>query len=1131
MISIDNLRQVLDNIGFTYYPDIDAYYQEYGCGGNITVDFKNKEILYAPLDDNFKEGEFPSKEKEANGFIIHRDTTLNFSANENFVCLVCVHYLMSKDYEPKHIIFEPAFKVGHNNKPSYGDILVFDKEYKPLVLIENKTYGSEFNKEWNLMQKNGGQLFSYLGPIVNNCGFCQNLTLFTSDFDGERILYKSNIVILKDNEEYLATLEAPKTFKNAQGKFFEVWNETYAKAFSTKGLFEPEIDSYTIGKEKYTIKDLEPFSYSEIQEVKLAFETILRYHAITDFEHTFYILVDLFLCKITDEINNPEDLQFTYRGITRDTPMQYCNRLLQLYQQGKKQLFGIDVINKSDKDISDIFESTDRVKNGLYHELVKLFNEIKFYNIKKFNFISVENKEDFELNFNILIEITALIQDINLAKSDTNHFFGDLFEKLLNKNVHQTAGQFFTPLPIVNFIVDSLPCFLPAEKFKVLDYACGAGHFLTEFYKHYNFARLYGIEKSQNLSQVAKIATILNGCSDAKIAFKDALSVIDTNDFRYKGFDFETFDCVIANPPYSVKGFLDTLDAKDRDQFELTKEIDEKSYPTNDNIEYFFVELAEKVLKNYGLCAIVLPSSILDNEDALSTRIRSFIFAHFNLLSIVELNSKTFGQTGKNTIIIYMQKVKKNARGLINSFIQKKDITQYTTHLFINDYCERQGYSIEAFTQFIQDSVLTEEIENTDIFNEYKAKFKEEKITKTTLENWFKESKFYSPNLKGQEFKKKILEFSTSVEYKILYAQEQRKRFVNFAKSIEIGKLTVYVQIADNMIGLLKSPPEKIKGKSNKESIVKFLGYDWSNRRGNEGISYVTENSSENEIDNSIDNIITPLFNPKNDNDKNKFAFVLRKHNTKYSKGIFLELVEDPELPENFENLYSEVSLVDLMDFSRANFLKKIDISGIKRVDLKSDYDIFTLGKICDVKIGGTPSRKNSANFNGEYPWVSIGEMEGQIITTTKEKLSELGVSSSNVKKIPKNTTLLSFKLSIGKTAIAGVDLYTNEAIAGLIPKDDSVLNKYLYFLFNSKIINLQSGGNKAFGKTLNSKYLRDEVKIPVPPTDLQDTLISQCEAIQLENESIKQAESVYLAKLQNVFYSSRVVIKNEKEE
>lgn len=101
------------------------------------------------------------------------------------------------------------------------------------------------------------------------------------------------------------------------------------------------------------------------------------------------------------------------------------------------------------------------------------------------------------------------------------------------------------------------------------------------------------------------------------------------------------------------------------------------------------------------------------------------------------------------------------------------------------------------------------------------------------------------------------------------------------------------------------------------------------------------------------------------------------------------------------------------------------------------------------------------------------------------------------MKLIPKGTTLLSFKLSIGKTAMAGADLYTNEAIAALIPKDRSqTTDKYLFSLFNGKLIDLENVGNKAFGKSLNSEYLKNEVRIPLPPCDIQFQIVSECEKV-----------------------------------
>ena len=896
MITKDNLTTLLTHPYFGFNKSGNIYRREYPQGASIEVNTNTQKITYAPIDSLFKEGEFPSKDKPANGFVIHRDTTLNFSANENFVCLVCVHLLLKKGYEPKHLVFEPAFKVGHVNKPSYGDILVFDKEYNPLVLIENKTYGTEFSKEWNLMQKDGGQLFSYLGPLVNVMGLCQNLVLFAADFDEKEIILKNHIITLKDNEKRIKELEDAKSFADAQGKYFEVWDQTYGKSFETKGLFEDDIAAYSVGKLKYTINDLKGLSHAEIRPIYHEFATILRNHAITDFEHSFYILIDLFLCKITDELNNPEDLQFYYKGIARDTPKEYCNRLLKLYQLGKQQLFNVEVVNKDEEDIKQIFIDTSRnLTNGLFAGIKALFEEMKFYNIKKFNFIDVENREEFEMNFQILIKISALIQDINLSSSETNHFFGDLFEGLLSKNVHQTEGQFFTPLPIVNFIINSLPQFPNSDKVKVLDYACGAGHFLTEFVKHYPKAKIYGIEKSQTLSQVAKIATIINGTQDSRIVFKDSLSLMNTMDVRYQGFDKESFDCIIANPPYSVKGFLNTMEQKDRDQFELAKSVEEKAYSTNRSIECFFVERAQHFLKKDGLMGIVLPSSLLSNEN-IYTKTREIIFANFNILAIAVMNSRTFGSTGTNTIILFAQKVKKNSEGLLHTFIDKKDYTQYTTSGAIESYIQKQGYPKDEYFAFMQDDILGENLKNTDVFRDYASNFKKSSLSKSLQKEWFAKSSCYRKDLKenSKEYKNQFAHFLASNEYKKLEEVEYRKQFLAFAKDIECKKLNVFIQTENNIVAILQSPPEKIDNKSNKAEVIKFLGYDWSNRKGDEGIKYLTSHmqetvASEDDDDkdteivqaiNSIKYIETPLYNPIDDNDVSKFSYALRKHIT-----------------------------------------------------------------------------------------------------------------------------------------------------------------------------------------------------------------------------------------------------------
>ena len=1108
MITKDNLANLLTHFEFTQHNN--TFKREYPQGGTIEVDMNARTITYAPLDSLFKEGEFPSKEKPANGFVIHRNTTLNFSHNENFVCLVCVHLLLKKGYEPKHIVLEPAFEVGHINKPSYGDILVFDKEYNPLALIENKTFGTEFSKEWNNMQKDGGQLFSYFGPLVNKLGFCENIVLFAADFE-EKIIPKSYIITLKDSEKRIRELDNPKTFRDAQGRYFEVWSETYAKSFETKGLFEEDIEAYSIGKLKYTINDLKELSHAEIRPIYNEFATILRNHAITDFEHSFYILIDLFLCKITDELNNPEDLQFYYRGITRDTPKEYCSRLLKLYQLGKKQLFDVDVVNKEESDIRQIFEDTNRsITNGLFTGIKELFEEIKFYNIRKFNFIEVENKEEFEMNFQILIKIASLIQDINLSNSETNHFFGDLFEGLLSKNVHQTEGQFFTPLPIVNFIIKSLPHFSNSNNVKVLDFACGAGHFLTEFVKSYPESKAFGIEKSQPLSQVAKIATIINGAKESHIVFKDSLSILNTKEIRFQGFDKESFDCIIANPPYSVKGFLSTLTDNDRNLFDLTRFVEEDKFDKNSAIECFFVERAKHFLKTNGILGIVLPNSILTKGNLYKT-VRELIFSHFNILAIVNLGSRTFGSTGTNTIVLFAQKVKKNSEGLLHTFLEKKDYTQYLNYQAIDSYIKKQGYRKEDFFAFMQDSELNANLEVHEVFGDYKKNFKPRNVNKTTQKEWFKESSLFKADLneRSKEYRKQLSDYLKTEEYKNREETEYKKQFVSFAKEIEKDKLNTFIQIESNAVIILQSPPDKIGSKSNKPEVIKFLGYDWSSRKGDEGIKYITSrmatDSDESEDDkdaevmnavNSIKFIDTPLYNPNDDYDCTKFAYAIRKHIVTHCKKFsFIDASEtNSKLHQDYEGemdeLLSTARLTDLVDFSRATFDKEIKTNlhfEVERVDTESKYPLKCVENIL-VKVKGlkTKIKKNNILDHGKYPVITQESEEyisGDTDNTgciTDLPLIVFGDHSCTFKYID-------FPFVRGADGTQLLKTNPNE-----------VLTKYLYYYLSS--IHIQN----AERYERHYKYLKT-TRIPVPDSlEIQKSIITECEKVDEENTNAK---------------------------
>ena len=101
---------------------------------------------------------------------------------------------------------------------------------------------------------------------------------------------------------------------------------------------------------------------------------------------------------------------------------------------------------------------------------------------------------------------------------------------------------------------------------------------------------------------------------------------------------------------------------------------------------------------------------------------------------------------------------------------------------------------------------------------------------------------------------------------------------------------------------------------------------------------------------------------------------------------------------------------------------------------LPDGWEEKSLWDICNIKIGGTPSRNDPSCWDYEKKtnnlWVSIKDLNSKWIIKTEEHISDIGMKNSNVKLIVKNTLLMSFKLTIGRVAFSGTKLYTNEAIA-----------------------------------------------------------------------------------------------------
>ena len=152
----------------------------------------------------------------------------------------------------------------------------------------------------------------------------------------------------------------------------------------------------------------------------------------------------------------------------------------------------------------------------------------------------------------------------------------------------------------------------------------------------------------------------------------------------------------------------------------------------------------------------------------------------------------------------------------------------------------------------------------------------------------------------------------------------------------------------------------------------------------------------------------------------------------------------------------------------------------------------YKLSDIFDLQMGKTPSRNNPKYWEtSDNKWISIGDLShaGKYIYDTKEYLSDEAVSSSGIKAIPANTVIMSFKLSIGKTAITSEKMYSNEAIMAFHDKYVAqMLPEYIYYMFKYK--NWDVGTNKAvLGKTLNKATI-SQIEVDICNIDKQREIV-----------------------------------------
>jgi len=1028
MIVIDNFKIVLEKIGFLKDPIGEFYRLDYETC-TMAVDIVNQKLIYP----------------EDKGLIVNDKTTSNFSHPENFVVFECVCRLLKKGYRPEHIELEPRWHLGHDAKGGKADILVRDKDGKTLLIIECKTAGGEFTREKKNTEDDGGQLFSYWQQE----GSTRWLSLYASDYLNGDITYKSLSINCTDDANIVKIAEKDsdvRIYNNAKNdrERFEVWRDTYGRQWLDDVIFCAESQAYNIGIPPLTKGKLRDFSPED--RIVNRFEEILRHNNVSDKENAFNRLVALFICKLVDEIKKTEldIVDFQYKQ-GADTYESLQDRLQKLHQQGMEE-FMKEKIFYVDADYAErlFMQYTGRQRKAAVEDLKRTIRILKFYSNNDFAFKDVHNEELFFQNGKILVEVVQLFQPYRIVYPSKHQFLGDLFEQLLNKGFKQNEGQFFTPTPITRFIWDSLPLqdyIINRDIPRIIDFACGAGHFLTEAVEAVNAVRkdadnswvekhVYGVEKDYRLARVSKISMFMNGAGGANIIFGDGLE-----NYAEKGITNGSFDILVANPPYSVSGFKQHLKLKNN-----SFDIIDKITPDGSEIETLFVERTAQLLKPKGIAAVILPASILTNSSGSYIAAREELLKNFMIRAIVNFGSKTFGATGTNTVVLFLERfdepprISEMAKDVVDGIINNTDRSEWQDGEIMEEYLAHQGIGEDSYKQFLARSMRWEELEQDPYFKSYT-----ESVPASSIK--------YPKNATDEQ-----------------KSELRLNKFYEYALGVERDKLYYFTLVHNQKTIVITAPTDNAEQKA-------FLGYDWSNRKGAEGI-IITKKGGQ-------------LYNDEDRFKAGTLAFLIR---SSFWDGV--EII----LPEKIKKYAQTYRLRDMIDYSRVQFDKAIKLSVTKDRRISLVYRSIPLGEV--------------ASYISEK--VLYSEITPESYISTDNMLqNKAGVCEYNgvptierVTKYQKGDILVSnIRPYLKKIWCATRDGgCSNDVIVFRNKSEEVCLTDYLFQILSmDEFFEFMMANKSGMKMPRGDKRLIPAFSIPLPPIAVQQKIVDECRKVDEE--------------------------------
>ncbi|EIO4193056.1 restriction endonuclease subunit S, partial [Campylobacter coli] len=415
-----------------------------------------------------------------------------------------------------------------------------------------------------------------------------------------------------------------------------------------------------------------------------------------------------------------------------------------------------------------------------------------------------------------------------------------------------------------------------------------------------------------------------------------------------------------------------------------------------------------------------------------------------------------FGATGTNTIILFLRKKEtfKQENHLISqdySLIKErieaenlKDNENFYQN-YLSAYCDFRKFDKELYSNFLNGN-LDSNLAELEAFKDYRNAFRQ-----TSDYKKLKESKIYKESKDKQDL--------------------EDKAFLAYAQAIEKDKLLYFCLSLNQEVLIIKSP-------SDIKEQKKFLGYEWSNRKGDEGLKELHEP------------YLSPLFERGNPQNETKLNTLIYKS--------FLNTLD--VIPQELQTYATKARLVDMIDFEKVEFNKAISLN----------------------PSNSTQSEMSNPFANSKYELVRLVEIEnikiqkGQNIT---QKLAKIG----NIKVVAGGKDYAYFHNDFNRNentitiSASGANAgYVNFWKEKIFASDCTTINlpnlKVIQFIYYVLKCNQKYIMSLARGAAQPHVYPKDieNIKIPLPPLEIQKQIVAECEKVEEQYNTIRMSVEEY---------------------